>query len=440
MESKPLRYPTSFGSGVRPTQVLLAPGSCIWKAGAGSENGWLFDVVEALSGAGYVFEVIAEEADGSGPQRRTVALGRRRIASVGGFVLPFRVAASVVRRRMLAGVDIVHHGMPFGVGRTFSLVPRLAGRRGIPFVLGPVQVPQTWTGPDETWANLDGLAHAKLRARVEIAIELGLGTCADRVFARFSDATLRAAAAVVATGPTAADVLVARGVFPSRVRVIHPPVGVPFFAERVRAELARSPVVLTGGVLIERKAVDEVITAFARLHGSGSDARLLIYGDGPRRELLERQVTRLGIGRSTTFLGWIARERLPELLRSVDLFVSMSRSESWGGAVAEAMASGVAVLSAANTGARDQIRSGENGLLVDIGDVDRCERSLQLLLGDTNLRERLGAAGARWALARVHPAVVMRAWNELYQEVLGDRSPRKNNHVLTADDAVKEGL
>lgn len=418
---EPSRRPTSSGSAVRSTTVLLAPGSCIWKAGVGSENGWLFDVVQALGGAGYVFEVIAEEADGSGSQRSTVALGRRRIASFGGFALPFRVAGSVVRRRMLAGVHIVHHGMPFGVGRTFSLLPRMAARRGIPFVLGPVQVPQTWTGPDETWANLDGLAHAKLRARVEVAIESGLGTFAVRVLGRFSDSTLRAAAAVVATGPAAAELVARRGVPESRVRVIRPPVGTAFFTDRVRTGPGKRPVVLTGGVLIARKAVDEVIEAFARLQRSGWDAHLLIYGDGPRRELLVRQVRRLGLERYVTFLGWVSRDHLPELLGTVDVFVSMSRSESWGGAAAEAMASGVAVLSAANVGAKDQLNSQENGLLVEIGDVDGCERALRLLLGDANLRQSLAAAGARWARGSVHPEVVMRAWDELYQEVLRDR-------------------
>lgn len=422
---EPSYHQASSGSAVRSTTVLLAPGSCIWKADQASEN-VLFEVAEALHGVGYVFEVIAEEADGSGSQRSTVALGRRRIASLGGFALPFRVASSVVRRRMLAGVDIVHHGMPFAVGRTFSLLPRMAARRGIPFVLGPVQVPQTWTGPDETWANLDGLAHAKLRARVEMAIESGLGTLGDRVLSRFSDSTLRAAAAVVAIGPTAAQLLGRRGVPASRVRVIHPSVGTAFFAQRVRTRPGIPPVVLTGGVLIARKAVDEVIEAFARLHRSGSDARLLIYGDGPRRELLIRQVSRLGLERCVTFLGWVSRDHLPELLGTVDVFVSMSRSESWGGAVAEAMASGVAVLSAANVGAKDQLHSQENGLLVEIGDVDSCERALRLLLGDADMRQRLAAAGARWARDSVHPEVVMRAWEELYQEVLSDREQRES--------------
>ncbi|MHB1891871.1 MAG: glycosyltransferase family 4 protein, partial [Acidimicrobiales bacterium] len=416
--SEPSWHPTSSGPAVRSTTVLLAPGACIWKAGAGSENGWLFEVVEGLADAGYAFEVVAEEADGSGSQRSMVALGRRRIASLGGFALPFRVAASVVHRRMLASVDVVHHGMPFGVGRTFSLLPRMAARRGIPFVLGPVQVPQTWTGPDETWANLDGVANAKLRARVEVAIESGLGAFAGRILGRFSDSTLRAAAAVVATGPTAADLLARRGVPTSRVRVIHPSVGKAFFGERVRTGLCKRPVVLTGGVLIERKGVDEVIEAFARLHRSGSGAHLLVYGDGPRRELLVRQVSRLGLERCVTFLGWVSRDNLPDLLGAVDLFVSMSRSESWGGAVAEAMASGVVVLSAANVGAKDQIRPGENGLLVEIGDVDGCERGLRLLLGDADLRERLAAAGARWARGNVHPEVVMRDWDQLYRDVL----------------------
>jgi glycosyltransferase involved in cell wall biosynthesis len=418
-------------------RVLLAPASVIWKASAGSENGWLFDIAEALAGAGYVFDVIAEEADGSGPQDRTVALGKRKIAPLGGLALPFRVASAVVRRRMLANADLVHHGMPFALARTFSLLPLLAARRGVPFVLGPVQAPQSWTGADETWANLDGMAHARLRARLETAIEVRVGPYAERVFGSFSDATLRAAAAVVATGPTAASLLVERGVPVSRVRVIPPPVRAAFFAQGGPPEPVERPAVLTGGVLVERKGVDEVIEAFAGLQRSGVRARLLVYGDGPRRELLESQATRLGIEPSTTFLGWVAREALPGLLRRVDVFVSMSRSESMGSAVAEAMASGVAVLSAANVGAREQIEPGETGLLVDVGDIGACERGLRALLDDANLRRRFAAAGARWTRSHVHPEVVSNAWDNLYRDVLSE--PRKSSVFSTLYDARKGG-
>ncbi len=421
---------------VSRARVLLAPASVIWKAGAGSENGWLFDIAEALAGRGYTFEVIAEEADGSGPQVTTVALGKRKIAALGGLALPFRVASEVVRRRMLANTDLVHHGMPFALGRTFSLLPLLAARRGVPFVLGPVQVPHSWTGDDETWANLDGMPNARLRARLEVAIETVAGPYAERILGTFSDATLRAAAAVVATGPSAAGLLVRRGVRASRVRVIPPPVRAGFFAGGGPPGPVEQPVVLTGGVLVERKGVDEVIEAFAGLQRSGVRARLLVYGDGPRRELLESQATRLGIEGSTTFLGWVARQSLPELLRSVDVFVSMSRSESVGVAVAEAMASGVAVLSAANIGAREQIRSGETGLLVDVGDIGACERGLRALLDDAGLRRRLGAAGARWARSHVHPEVVSKAWGNLYQDVLSE--PRKSSS-LASYDACKGG-
>lgn len=173
-----------------------------------------------------------------------------------------------------------------------------------------------------------------------------------------------------------------------------------------------------------------MIEALARPHRSGSDARLLICGDGPRRELLEHLVSWLGLGRYTAFFGWVSRGRLPELLGSVDLFVSRSRSASWRGAVAEAMASGVAVLSSGNVGARERICSAENGPAVDVGDVDGGERSRRVLPGDTSLREGRGAAGARGARANVQPKIAMGAWNALYQEELSDREPRDSKQLF----------
>ncbi len=136
--------------------------------------------------------------------------------------------------------------------------------------------------------------------------------------------------------------------------------------------------------LADRGVVGEVIEAFAPLQRSGAYPQLPI-GGGPRCVPLEGPVGRPSLEQSTTFLGWVPRDRLPEFSRSMDRFVSISRSESWDVAETEVMASRLAVLSIHMSGARVQHCSPDSELLLAVRAVRRCDRCLWVLVGDTNL-------------------------------------------------------
>jgi glycosyltransferase involved in cell wall biosynthesis len=79
------------------------------------------------------------------------------------------------------------------------------------------------------------------------------------------------------------------------------------------------------------------------------------------------------------------------------VLVQPSPKEGWGLTVVEAGASGTAVVAADSPGLRDSVRRDETGLLVPYGDDDALADALIRVLTDTALRERLAAAGVRWA-------------------------------------------
>jgi glycosyltransferase involved in cell wall biosynthesis len=94
------------------------------------------------------------------------------------------------------------------------------------------------------------------------------------------------------------------------------------------------------------------------------------------------------------------------LLCALDVFVSASETESFGLAIAEAMATGTAVVATATEGARELIEDQKTGLLVPIGDVERMAESIKVLLVDEDGRKRLGtqakaAVNARFSLSRM---------------------------------------
>ena len=72
-----------------------------------------------------------------------------------------------------------------------------------------------------------------------------------------------------------------------------------------------------------------------------------MIGDGPGWAECERSAVALGLGEQVTFLGAQPKPEIARLMRSADLFVLPSRLETFGAAIAEALASGLPVVSTA---------------------------------------------------------------------------------------------
>jgi UDP-glucose:(heptosyl)LPS alpha-1,3-glucosyltransferase len=105
----------------------------------------------------------------------------------------------------------------------------------------------------------------------------------------------------------------------------------------------------------------------------------------------------LGIGDSVLFAGAVAREKLPEFYLAGDLYAMLSRFDTFGMVVLEAMAAGLPVLISGSVGARDIVREGENGFVVENpADPEAvAERIGAMLHGKT--RERMGREALKTA-------------------------------------------
>jgi len=110
---------------------------------------------------------------------------------------------------------------------------------------------------------------------------------------------------------------------------------------------------------------------------------------GAVRRQLEQLVTELQLDERFHFLGWL--DDAEQLLAALDVFVSASETESFGLAIAEAMAAATAVVATETEGAREVIEDHQTGLLVPIGDVTQIARAVTSLLVDEQQRKQLGA-------------------------------------------------
>ncbi len=124
------------------------------------------------------------------------------------------------------------------------------------------------------------------------------------------------------------------------------------------------------------------------------DAQFVLIGDGPERPNLER----LFEGHPVTFLGSRSGQDLANCFAALDVFVHFGTEETFGQAIQEAQASGLAVVAPASGGPLHLIEHGQTGLLVEHGSEGGYLSAVKTLLEDFELRSRLGESARRRAL------------------------------------------
>jgi glycosyltransferase involved in cell wall biosynthesis len=207
-----------------------------------------------------------------------------------------------------------------------------------------------------------------------------------------------------------------------KVHVVPNAVNVAAFERNAHAAPAQPPVLLTIGRFMAEKNQSELLKAFARLAPRFPDWKLKIVGEGELRPQLEAEVARLGLQERVSLPG-VTKDVAGEYARA-SLVVLPSLYESFGLVAAEALASGRAVLAFDSCmGIAEMVRSGSNGLLVSAaGDrVAQLAQGLEQLMGDAELRQRMGAA-APPSVARYAIEGVVTAWEALFTSLRNEGS------------------
>ena len=155
--------------------------------------------------------------------------------------------------------------------------------------------------------------------------------------------------------------------------------------------------ILFVGRLSEIKGLEVLLRAVR-----GQDWRLLIAGDGPERQQLQNLAGVLKV--DACFTGQVDRSERDRLLTLASVVVIPSivlgdgRTEGMPVACLEALAAGRAVIASRVGGLPEIITHGENGLLVEPGDVAALREMLKLVLSDRSIWQRLKSAARRSAV------------------------------------------
>jgi phosphatidylinositol alpha-1,6-mannosyltransferase len=172
---------------------------------------------------------------------------------------------------------------------------------------------------------------------------------------------------------------------------------------RGRYRIGDAPLVVCVSRLVARKGQDTLIRALPLVRQRVPGARLLLVGDGPARDRLQRLAMAAGVDEHVVFAGSVPEAELPAHHAVGDVFALLCRTrgggldvEGLGIVLLEAAAAGLPVVAGDSGGAPETVREGRTGHVVDGRDVAAVASAVAGLLSDPDRAQAMGAAGRAW--------------------------------------------
>lgn len=175
------------------------------------------------------------------------------------------------------------------------------------------------------------------------------------------------------------------------------------------------PTIGAVGRLSAEKGFDILIHAVKQLLASGIDVQLLVAGEGPEKDRLDRLIHDLGLAGRVHVLGYQAN--MIPLYEAMDVFALSSYREGLPNVLLEAMAMEVPVVATRVNGVPRLVTHGATGDLVEAGSVDELATGLRRILLDRELKSRYTTAGRSVVEERFSFAVRMAKLARLYDEM-----------------------
>jgi glycosyltransferase involved in cell wall biosynthesis len=188
-------------------------------------------------------------------------------------------------------------------------------------------------------------------------------------------------------------------------------------------ELAGRRVILFLSRLDPKKGMDLLLDAFAKLRVSLPEAVLVVAGIGEDSFVgrLRERAHRLGVQRDVIWAGFLEGEARQSAFDAAEVFVLSSYSENFGIAVVEAMSSGLPVILSDQVGIHREVMRAKAGIVTGC-DAGEIARALVTILSDTEKRFQM-ARNARMLAMKFSPETVGRWLIEVYRNLREDKAP-----------------
>ena len=170
------------------------------------------------------------------------------------------------------------------------------------------------------------------------------------------------------------------------------------------------------GRLVIEKGLSVLLEATRLLRVERHDVEVVLIGDGPDRDRLEKQINTLGLERSVRITGFLSGTELDRVLRAVGTIVIPTAMEETAGLAAmEQMVRGRPVIASAIGGLGEIVR--DSGLTFSPGDPRALAGAMRRILNEPDLGASLGAAGRQRILLSFSYGAMINAHARLYLEV-----------------------
>lgn len=213
------------------------------------------------------------------------------------------------------------------------------------------------------------------------------------------------------------------GVDPRRVQVVHIGADTDLWSPDPSVAEIPGRIVTTSSADVPLKGLVHLVEALAKLRTGNPAAHLVVVGkraeDGPVARAIERH----GLADAVEFVKGISDTELVDLVRGAQIACVPSLYEGFSLPAAEAMATGTPLV-ATTGGAIPEVAGpdGETCLAVPPGDPGALADALGRLLGDAELRARLGTAGRERVLARFTWQQAAIGTADLYRQAIAARA------------------
>ena len=210
---------------------------------------------------------------------------------------------------------------------------------------------------------------------------------------------------------------------PDEKTIVHPAgIDLECFSQKQRTNhtAARPVSLLTVARLVEEKAIDIGLRAFAKVIRNQPESEIIwhIVGDGSLKEQLVELAGQLEINKQVVFHGAMQRCDVIRLLMETDLFLLPSISEGLGMVLLEAEAMEIPVISTVAGGIPSAVVDGESAFLVEPGDVDALAEKLEFLVLNPQLWPVMGRAGRMFVEKNYDAKQLNQRLVDIYRETL----------------------
>lgn len=322
-----------------------------------------------------------------------------------GRPLPIRLAVFFKKLlRASKGTDVIYVQNAMAAGLPVALVHMITG---IPFVLKFVG--------DEAWERATG--RRRTTKRLEEFLENPDGGLKIRMMMWVQGFVLRRASIVTTPSQYLGEALIRTYGVPRERVVINynaaeSPEIIPFSTTRIPHQIA------TTARLVAWKGIDGIIRALAIVKKKFPDARLVVAGDGPLLESLQKIAEDFGVSGDVKFLGNVSRAETWQLRNNSEIYVLNSSYEGLPHTALTSFAAEIPMIATNIPGTNEAVYDEKTGLLVEAGNDRALASAIERLFLDKKLAEKLVEGGKKILAEKFSWNAHIKTLNSIFESVV----------------------